>query len=189
MITAPVPVSVGVFASVNPGGHLYLERLAYPTFAVVLSAGMLAVAGRLGFRPRALRVGVVAVCTVVAAVALLNGLLGSAVPHPFEAARGSVVATSPSHRVVTYEDYFGVTALRVQSRDGWASREGRTDLACFVGDSSEAAPGGVFDGAAFVGPNEIEVVTEDGRAWRLRFNPATLAPESMLDRCHYRPLG
>ncbi|MGS2619966.1 hypothetical protein ACVCAH_36655 [Micromonospora sp. LZ34] len=179
VIVAPVPVAIGVFASVNPGRYIHLDQLAHPFLAVALSCGVLAAAGWLGFRGSGLRAGSQWLAAAVAAIALLIGGVGSVQVDP----RGPVVASSPGHRLVAYEVMGGVAALRVQSRAGLLSREGRTELACFSWSSSNSAPDDLFNRAAFVGTHEVEVVTEDGQASRVRFDPQTLTPEATPDGC------
>lgn len=88
--------------------------------------------------------------------------------------------------MVAYEEFGQVRALRIQSRAGLLSREGPTDVACFPYSGSNGPWDFLFERVAFVGNNEIEVVTTSlfpnerwlDQATRVRFDPETLEAES-----------
>ncbi|WP_432982809.1 hypothetical protein [Dactylosporangium sp. CA-233914] len=55
-LAAPAPFAIGLFASVNSGGYISLEKLAHPGLAFALSMGLLGAAGTLSLRRRWLRI-------------------------------------------------------------------------------------------------------------------------------------
>lgn len=190
IVAAPIPVAIGFFASANPGRYVYLDWLAHPYLAIALSLGMLGLAGRLALRRGALRVGAQSTAALLTVLVLLAGLGVSMAADPFEPVRGEVVASSSGYRVVGYEVMGLVAGLRVQTRAGLLSREAGHDVACFSWSSSDSPRSELFGRVTFVGRNEIEVVTEDGQASRVRFDPQTLAAEDTIDRldgwCEHR---
>lgn len=178
-------------ANTGLGGHVYLRPLAHPFLGIAFAAGMLATAAQLAVKRRALRVGSQMAVAVVAAAALFSGLLAEYLDDMFEVSGESVVATSPDFNLVSYRSpmlfHAGNIVLRVQSRQGLASREGSEDLACFIEASSGADPEWLFDRAAFTGSDEITVFAKDGRMWQIRFDTQTLAPVNPLDKCTDAP--
>ncbi|WP_146605682.1 hypothetical protein [Micromonospora craterilacus] len=172
------------------GGHIYLRPLAHPLLGSALAAGLVAAAAHLGMRRRVLRVASETVAAVVAATALLLSLLGSLArfePDYWD----SVVATSPDFRLVSYRSpglfSSGSVLLRLQSREGLASREGSEDLACFIEEISGSDPEWQFGRARFVENDEIELSAKDGTTWLIRFYPRTLSPVNPVDRCTDAP--
>lgn len=76
--------------------------------------------------------------------------------------------------------------VRIRSREGLLSRESARDVACFYepfGDEPYATFGSARFGRTAVGPQEVEVRTEDGQVWTSNFDPKTLRPASTLDWC------
>ena len=176
--------------SPKEGGHIYLRPLAHPLLGSALAAGLVAAAAHLAIRHRVLRVASKTVAAVVAAAALLLGLLGSLGPR-FEPYRDAVVATSPNFKLVSYRSpglfSSGSVLLRLQSREGIASREAIEDLACFIEESSGAGPEWLFGRASFVDNDEIALSAKDGTTWRIRFNMKTLLSMNPVNRCTDAP--
>ncbi|MGR6316836.1 hypothetical protein Q2K19_08825 [Micromonospora soli] len=172
------------------GGHIYLRPLAHPLLGIALAAGLVAAAAQLAVRHRVLRVASQAVVAVVAVAALLLGLLESLGPR-VGASRDAVVATSPNFRLVSYRSpgFFssGSVLLRLQSREGIASREGSESLACFIEASSGAGPEWLFGRASFVDNDEVALSAKDGTTWRVRFDTKTLSSVNRVDRCTDAP--
>ncbi|KKK00531.1 hypothetical protein LQ51_21330 [Micromonospora sp. HK10] len=77
--------------------------------------------------------------------------------------------------------------LRLQSREGIASREGIEDLACFIEESSGAGPDWLFGRASFVDNDEVAVSAKDGSSWRIRFDTKTLSAVNPVDKCTDAP--
>ncbi|MFF4893584.1 hypothetical protein [Micromonospora chersina] len=101
------------------------------------------------------------------------------------------MATSPDFRLVSYR-LPGVASsdnvlLRLQSREGIASRESIEDLACFMVERSGAGPEWLLGRAAFVDTDEIALSAKDGTTWRIRFDTKSLSPMSSVDRCTDAP--
>lgn len=191
IVAALTTVTVTILASVDGGEYVHLRPLAHPFLGIALAAGMLGVAAQLAVKRRALRVGSQLTATLVAAAALFTGVLAESLDDMFEASNESVVATAPDFTLVSYRSpgFFssGYTVLRVQSREGIASREGRKDLACFIEASSGADHEWLFDRARFTGEDEITVFAKDGSMWQIRFDTQTLLPVNPLDRCTDAP--
>jgi hypothetical protein len=128
---------------------------------------------------------------VAAAAALFVGMVGTALGETFDPRPAGVVASSPDYEIMSYRIpvFFrsDVIALRLRSRAGLASREGRTDLACFASRESGAGVEWLFDRATFVDGNELRIFTKDGRVWPIRFDAKTLSAETKLDRCTNAP--
>ncbi|MEV1315515.1 hypothetical protein AB0J14_05450 [Micromonospora arborensis] len=172
------------------GGHIYLRPLAHPLLGIALAAGLGAAAAHLAVRHRVSRVASQAVAAVVGVAALLLGLLDSLGPR-FEASREAVLAASPDFRLVSYRSpgFFssGSVLLRLQSREGIASREGSESLACFIEESSGAGPEWLFGRASFVDNDEIALSAKDGTTWRVRFDRKALSSVEPVDRCTDAP--
>lgn len=72
--------------------------------------------------------------------------------------------------------------VRLQSRQGLASREGAQDVACFM----LPRPGGegprwYLERAEFTGDNRILLRTMDGQQWWIGFDPSDLSISNSLD--------
>lgn len=193
VVAASVIVGVTILAAVDGGygwGHIYLRPLAHPFLGTALAAGMLGVAAQLSVSRRVPRVGSQVAAAVVAAMALCSGLLVTWMEQTFGVSGESVVASSPEFKLVSYHRPVlfrsGDIVLRVQSREGLASRESGQDLACFI-DASGLGPEWLFDRASFTGAGEITVFTKDGTRWQARFDTTTLSPVQPLDRCTNAP--
>lgn len=207
LVVAAVAVAVTVLANVDGvgglawcggevcmgpkrGGHIYLRPLAHPLLGIALAAGLVAAAAQLAVRHHVLRVASETVAAVVAAAALLLSLLPLLGPR-FEPSRDAVVATSSNFRLVSYRSpgFFGSGSvlLRLQSREGIASRESSEDLACFIEERSGAEPECLFGRASFVDNDQIALSAKDGTTWRVRFDTKSLSSVNPVDRCTDAP--
>lgn len=191
LAAAAVTVTATVLAAKDQGEHIYLRFLAYPLTGIALAVLMLAGAAELGVQRARLRTGLQVAAGLVAFAALCVQayvLMGFSFLSP---SQESVAATSADFRLVVYRSptLFGpdTLVLRLQSREGLASREGRENLACFIAPESDLGPEWRFDRAGFTGSDEVLVSTEDGTRWRIRFNRQTLLPVNPIDRCPKTP--
>ncbi|WP_346537634.1 hypothetical protein [Micromonospora sp. DPT] len=175
-----------VCESPKQGGHIYLRPLAHPLLGIALAAGLVAAAAQLAIRHRVLRFALQTVAAVVGAAALLLSIGPQFGPY-----RDAVVATSPNFRLVSYRlpGFFSSDSvlLRLQSREGIASRESSESLACFMEESSGAGPEWLFGRASFVDNDEIALSAKDGTTWRVRFDTKTLSSVNPVDRCTDAP--
>ncbi|WP_157743179.1 hypothetical protein [Micromonospora coriariae] len=172
------------------GGHIYLRPLAHPLLGTALAAGLVAAAAQLAVKHRISRLASQTVAAVVAVAALLLGLPESLGPR-LEASRDAVVATSPNFTLVSYRvpGLFssGSVLLRLQSREGIASRESSESLACFMAERSDAGPEWLFGRASFVDNDEIALSAKDGTTWRVHFDTKALSSVNPVDRCTDAP--
>ncbi|MCI4066072.1 hypothetical protein MRQ36_27410 [Micromonospora sp. R77] len=173
--------------SPKQGGHIYLRPLAHPLLGVALAAGLVAAAAQLAIRHRVARWALHTVTAVVAAA----GLLLSMVPQFGQTYQDAVVATSPDFKLVSYRwpGFFSSdkVLLRLQSREGIASRESIDSLACFMAAASGTGPAWLFGRARFLDDGEIALSAKDGTTWRIRFDTKTLSPVNPVDRCTDAP--
>jgi hypothetical protein len=193
---AVATVTVTVHAAVNGGpgrgGHVYLWPLARPFLGVAIAGAMVAAAAQLAVQHRARRLSSQAAAALIAAAALCLGTLDHGLDM-FALSGGSVVAASADFEVVSYRSpgFFSsdMVVLRLRTRDGIASREGRDDVACFISPTSGAGPQWLFDRAEVTGDDEIAVVAKDGTTWRIRFSTRTLRcrPARQVHRRPRRP--
>jgi hypothetical protein len=171
--------------------HIYLFPLAHPFLGVALAAAVSAVAARFGVARRRPRIGMQVTATVVGLAALLLGGATASFTSSFDPSRLGIVTTSPDFAVVSYRVpvlfQSSEVVLRIQSRNGPASRESDQALACFIEATSGAGPEWLFDRALFTGRDEVEVIARDGTAWPVHFDPRTLRPVHPLDRCAGAP--
>ncbi|MEU1840295.1 hypothetical protein [Micromonospora chersina] len=169
------------------GGHIYLRPLAHPLLGIALAAGLAAAAAQLAVGHRVFRYALQTVTAVVGTAALLLSM----VPQIGQPYRKAVVATSPDFRLVSYRlpGLFSSDSvlLRLQSREGIASRESIDSLACFMEETSGAGPEWLFGRAIFVDNDEIALSAKDGTTWRVRFHTKTLSSVNPVDRCSDAP--
>jgi hypothetical protein len=173
------------------GGHIHLRLFAHPFLGVVLAAGLSAVAAHLAVRGRGPRVAAKTLSGVVAGVALLIGGPFASYGGALSVSQEGMVATAQSFKLVSYRSpnlfHSDFIVLRLQSREGLASRESSENLACFIDEGSGSGPAWIFAQARFVGEEEVALSAKDGTTWRIRFDRRTLASVNPLDRCTDAP--
>jgi hypothetical protein len=181
---------IGVAATDNPRNYIYLRLLAHPYVVMFIGLVMVAVAAIWLITSRRLRVAVIVVIT------LLIGLVGfsraALASLPFRPpTEVGTVATSNRFRLVEYHypGFFSpdVVGLRVQSRAGLLSREGRRNVACFAVSQAEPGDEWLLGDASFTDDNTIDITTRDGQHWTASFDPTTLEPIFMVNRCTNAP--
>ncbi len=191
LASAVITVTVTVLAAQDQGEHIYLEFLAYPLLGAALALLMLAAAAEVVLQRVKLRVGIQVVAGLLAFAAVGVQTYVLAFSGLWSPSRESVAATSSNFRIVVYRSptLFGpdTFVLRLQSREGLASRNGRRDLACFIAPEYDLGPKWHFDRARFTGSNEVQIFAEDGTVWQIRFNGQTLMPIDPVDRCTKAP--
>lgn len=181
-----------MLATQDQGEHIYLGLLAYPLLGSALALLMLAAAAELVLQRARLRVGIQVAAAVLAFAAICGQTYLLTFSGLWSPSRESVAATSADFKIVVYRSPTlfgpGVFVLRLQSREGLASREGRKELACFIASDYDLGPKWHFDRARFTGRDEALVFAEDGTMWRIRFNGQTLVPVNPVDRCAEAPV-
>ncbi|GAB3839725.1 hypothetical protein ACFPIJ_34550 [Dactylosporangium cerinum] len=182
-------VAITVLAGLTTALHYpALTPIAHPFLAILVAAVMAIIALR-GVLPESTERVVAQACTglfavVVAVVAALVHSAGEFSPRQPE-----VVATGTDVRVVSWRQDDVPRRhlrLRLRSRAGLFSRDGTTDVACFL-DEGGAYPDWTFASATVTG-DLLVARTADGQEWRVKFDPETLRPTTpAIDRCTAAP--
>lgn len=187
LLAALLTVAVTSLAYLDTHGYVYLHVVAHPFVGLAVGVGILALAARVAFDRRAVVLGIQWLAAVIATVALIMGARFAKLERPLAATEGPVVASSARFEVVSYQapTLFATDSvvLRLRSRAGLVSREGAVDLACFATPTAGVAAASLFDRAQFIGRDQIEVRTRDGKVWIVTFDAKTLEPVARLDRC------
>jgi hypothetical protein len=159
--TLTVTVLAAVDGGPGRGGYVHLWPMAHPFLGVTLAGAMLAAAAQLAVQHRARRLSSQTAAALIVGVTMCLGTLA----HPldmFSLSEGSVVAASADFEVVSYRSpglfSSDTIVLRLRTRDGLASREGRDNVACFIAATSGAGPAWLFDRAELPGDDQIAVV-------------------------------
>ncbi|MGI5238605.1 hypothetical protein [Dactylosporangium sp. CA-139066] len=190
VVVAVVTVFAAVDGGPGAGGHVHLWTLAHPFVGVAIAGAMLVGAAQLAVQHRIRRLSSQAAAALITVFALCSGEAAHYGTFS-DLSEASVVATSVKFEIVSYRSagFFSsdTIVLRLRTREGIASREGRDDLACFITPESGAGPEWLFGRAEVTGKDEIAVFAKDGTMWRIRFNARTLSAVEPLDRCRDAP--
>ncbi|GAA3243567.1 hypothetical protein GCM10010532_085890 [Dactylosporangium siamense] len=166
-----------------------LTPISHPFLAILIAAVMVIIALR-GVLPESTERLVAQACTGLFAVivAVVGAVLHSA--GEFSPRQPEVVAAGTDVQVVSWrQDDMSrqLLLLRLRSRDGLLSRDGTTDVACFLDKVGGAYPDWTFASATVTG-DLLVARTADGQEWRVTFDPATLRPTTpAIDRCTAAP--
>ncbi len=189
VLVAVLMVAVAVTVSALHA-HVRIRPLGDPWLAILVAAGLLAVAARLAVRSQPGRRTAYAVTTATAAVAAMAVGAEVLASHLMadEATRQQIVASTPTLELVSYRQSVwsgsDELVLRVRDRTGPQPQEGR-DIACFLAQprGTDVEPAWRFGHARFTGPDQLEVSAADGKTWTLTIDIRSLGVAEFLNLC------